>query len=198
MLNSTLVLLPLSRSLSLSLPLPRSISFSLALALLLSSPLAAQTQAQAAPKASAADVAWLTGCWELDRGKRHVVEHWTAPEGGTLLGVSRTVSDGKTVEYEFLLIRERGGDGNGAGGVGAGAGGGLEYVAKPSGQPEAVFAATRVTADEVLFENPQHDFPQRIRYKKQPDGGLAARIEGTLNGAARGIDFAYRAATCGR
>jgi hypothetical protein len=190
MLNSTLVFLPLSRS------LPRSISFSLALSLLLSSPLAAQAQAQAPPKASAADVTWLTGCWELDRGKRHVVEHWTAPEGGTLLGVSRTVSDGKTVEYEFLLIRERGGDGNGAGGVGAG--GGLEYVAKPSGQPEAVFAATRVTADEVLFENPQHDFPQRIRYKKQPDGGLAARIEGTLNGAARGIDFAYRAATCGR
>jgi hypothetical protein len=139
---------------------------------------------QAPLKASAPDVAWLTGCWDLDRGRRHVVEHWTAPEGGTLLGVSRTVADGKTVEYEFLLIRERDGA--------------LEYVAKPSGQPEAIFVASRVTADEVLFENPQHDFPQRIRYKKQPDGGLAARIEGTLNGAARGIDFTYRAASCAR
>jgi hypothetical protein len=168
MFNPTFAILPLPLSLSLSLLLMFSTSFV---------PLP-----QAPPKASAADVAWLAGCWQLDRGPRHIVEQWTPPAGGTLLGVSRTVVDGKTVEYEFLLIRERDG--------------GLEYVAKPSGQAEATFKAASVTADEVVFENPQHDFPQRIRYKKQPDGALTARIEGTLNGAARGIDFAYRAATC--
>lgn len=186
MLNLTSVVLPLSVSLLASLPA----ALSLSLSLLLASPLVSHAHAQAPAaassraKASAPDVAWLGGCWELTRGRRHIVEQWMAPEGGTLLGVSRTVADGKTVEHEFLLIRERDG--------------GLEYVAKPSGQPEAVFTAARVTADEVLFENPQHDFPQRIRYKKQPDGALTARIEGTMTGTERGIDFAYRAATCGR
>lgn len=139
---------------------------------------------QAPAKAAAPDVAWMGGCWELTRGPRHTVEQWTAPEGGTLLGVSRTVAGGKTVEYEFLIIREREG--------------GLEYVAKPSGQPEAVFPAARVSATEVVFENAAHDFPQRIIYRKTPDNGLAARIEGTMNGKERGIDFAYRAAACGK
>lgn len=138
---------------------------------------------QAPAKATAADAAFMSGCWELTRGPRHTVEQWTAPEGGTLLGVSRTVAGGKTVEFEFLIIREQNG--------------GLEYVAKPSGQPEAVFPAAKVSAGELVFENTAHDFPQRIIYRKAADGGLAARIEGTMNGTARGIDFAYRAASCG-
>lgn len=144
-----------------------------------------QQQQPAAPAhAAATDAAWLTGCWEFTRGSRHVVEHWTAPEGGALLGVSRTVADGKLADYEFLIIRERDGK--------------LEYVAKPSRQAEAVFVASLVTNEEIVFENPEHDFPQRIRYKKQADGGVTARIEGTMNGAARGIDFPYRAASCTR
>ena len=124
------------------------------------------------------DVAWLSGCWELTRNDRHIVEQWTKPEGGTLLGMSRTVRGEKTVEYEFIVIRE--------------ANGRLEYVAKPSGQPEAVFTAARVSADEVVFENPQHDFPTKISYRRQVDGGLLARIEGVRGGQNRAIEFPYQ------
>src|SRR3954464_13035615 len=42
------------------------------------------------------DVAWIAGCWELTRNGRHVVEQWTAPEGGSMLGLSRTVDGGRT------------------------------------------------------------------------------------------------------
>jgi uncharacterized protein DUF6265 len=137
---------------------------------------------QATPKAG--DVAWLAGCWELTRGPRHAVEQWTAPEGGTLVGVSRTVSEGKTTEWEFLMIRE--------------SPRGLEYVAKPSRQAEAVFASTHITANEAVFENPQHDFPKRITYRLQADGGLVASIDGPMNGQPRTIAFPYTRAVCGK
>ena len=128
------------------------------------------------------DVAWIAGCWELSRNGRHVVEHWTAPEGGTMMGVSRTVVNGKTTEWEFLVIRE------GAKG--------LEYVAKPSGQPEATFTSTSVSATEVVFENPAHDFPKKIHYRRDWTT-LAAAIEGPMNGQSRRIEFPYARAVCG-
>jgi hypothetical protein len=129
----------------------------------------------------AADLGWLAGCWEQTHGSRRVTEHWTTPDGGTLLGVGRTVEGGKTVEYEFLLIRE--------------GKKGLEYVAKPSGQAEAVFPLARSSTQEAVFENPEHDFPTRISYRRQ-GGALTARIEGSLGGKPRAFDFNYRAVSC--
>lgn len=143
-----------------------------------------QSTSLVSPSTSINDVAWLAGCWEFTRGARHVTEQWTRPDGGTMLGLSRTISNGKTTEYEFVLLRE--------------AGGRLEYVARPSRQAEAVFTSVRVSADEAIFENPQHDFPTRIHYRRQADGRLLATIEGTVNGNRRTIEFPYQPAACGR
>jgi hypothetical protein len=107
--------------------------------------------------------------------------HWTPPEGGTPIGLSRSVANGRTAEYEILLIR------SGAGG--------LEYVAKPSGQAETIFTATRVSATEVIFENPAHDFPKRVMYKRDGDT-LVAAIDGPMNGQTRRIEFPYAKADC--
>lgn len=131
--------------------------------------------------ATTADLKFLTGCWSLDVKGRKVEEHWMAPAGGSLMGVSRTVANGKTTEFEFLQIRDLPE--------------GLTYIAKPSNQPEAKFVAATKTADEVVFENPKHDFPQRIRYRLKGDT-LHARIEGTINGKERAIDFPYQRASC--
>lgn len=102
------------------------------------------------------------------------------PLGGTLLGMSRTVRGAKTSEYEFLLLRE--------------ANQRVEYVAKPSGQAEAVFTSTVVTNGRASFENPAHDFPTRITYTAG-DGTLVATIEGTMNGQPRRVQFDYRRCT---
>lgn len=133
------------------------------------------------PIATTSDVAFLTGCWKSERGARVVEEHWLAPAGGSLMGVGRTVADGKTTAFEFLQIRDLPD--------------GLTYIAKPSGQAEAAFIATSKSARRVVFENPQHDFPQRISYSLSGDT-LTARIEGTMNGKERGIDFVYTRANC--
>ena len=146
---------------------------------------AVSASASSQPTAVAAkttDLAFMAGCWGLDQNGRHIEEHWLAPAGGSLIGVSRTVAGGKTTEYEFMQIRDLPD--------------GLTYTAKPSGQPEASFKVSSLTPEEVVFENPAHDFPQRIRYRRAGADGLHARIEGTLNGQSRGIDFPYTRSAC--
>ena len=130
---------------------------------------------------TAADLEFMTGCWRFEAKGRIVEEHWMAPAGGTTMGISRTVVDGKTTEFEFVQIRE--------------VAQGLAFVAKPSNQPEATFIAKSKTAEEIVFENPAHDFPQRIRYRL--DGQtLRARVEGTMNGKERGFEFPYTRTNC--
>jgi hypothetical protein len=135
--------------------------------------------------AQAADVSalsWMAGCWRQESAGRIVDEVWMTPRADGMLGMSRTVAKGRIVEHEFLQIRVQ--DGR------------LVYIAKPSGQPEATFAAKTAGAREVIFENLAHDFPQRIIYRLKPDGNLVARIEGTQQGEMRGIDFAMLRAAC--
>jgi hypothetical protein len=49
-----------------------------------------------------------------------------------------------------------------------------------------------------VFENPQHDFPIRVMYRREKTGGLLAAIEGNRNGTLRRIEYPYVAASCGR
>ena len=123
-------------------------------------------------------LAWMSGCWMQVRPDGFVEEHWTKPAGGTLLGMSRTVKAGRTSEYEFLQIRDV--DGR------------LAYVAKPSGQAEDTFPLKSMTDAQVVFEDPKHDFPQRIIYRRNGDGSLTARIEGETGGKVKGMDFPYQ------
>jgi hypothetical protein len=119
---------------------------------------------------------WLSGCWSMKRGDSVVEEEWLKPLGGTLMGISRTVKGARTIEHEFLQIRDVKGT--------------LAYIAKPSGQAEAIFPMKTSTNQELIFENPNHDFPQRIIYRRTTEG-VTARVEGTQNGQTRGIDFVY-------
>ncbi len=156
----------------------RHILAAVATALILSPP--TQVGAQ---ESQLEQLAWLAGCWAAESGEPGSGEHWLPLAGGTMLGVGRTVKDGKTVEHEFLQIRLN-------------ADGKVVYIALPSRQNEATFVASSVGERAVTFENPQHDFPQRIIYRALPENRLAARIEGTRGGALRGIDFPMRRVQC--
>ncbi|ANO52946.1 hypothetical protein BA177_02870 [Woeseia oceani] len=119
---------------------------------------------------------WLAGCWQHDNAEAGNVEVWTRPAGGTMLGASRTVRDGQTVAWEYLRIEadERGQ---------------LSYIASPSGQTTTRFRMARLATHDVVFENLQHDFPQRIRYRQLASGQLLASIEGESKGQNRLIEF---------
>ena len=100
-----------------------------------------------------------------------------------MLGLSRTIAGGKTVEFEFMQIREE-------------TNGEIHFIAKPSGQPETTFKLIKGSAREVIFENPQHDFPQRVIYRLESDGSLVGRIEGVSKGQERSVDFPMSRARC--
>jgi hypothetical protein len=142
---------------------------------------ARQSQAQQAAKPTVQALSWISGCWENTRGKRYNEEHWMKAAGNTMLGMSRTINDGRTREFEFLRIHEDKGD--------------IYYTSKPSGQPEASFKLISWKENEAVFENPTHDFPQRIIYRRNGDA-MQARIEGKMNGQERGVDFPFTRAKC--
>jgi hypothetical protein len=100
-----------------------------------------------------------------------------------MLGVGRTVKTGKTVEYEFLRIH-------------VSPDGKLLFTAVPSGQKEATFTELGGSASEIVFENPAHDFPQRVSYRAEGKARLLASIAGNRKGIARSIDFPMQRVKC--
>ena len=125
---------------------------------------------------------WIAGCWERSSATRTSQEQWMKPAGGTMMGMSRTVSNGKTVAFEHLMLKQNGDN--------------IDYIATPSGQTQTAFRLVRFSATEAVFENPEHDFPTRIMYRLKEDGSLHARIEGNMNGQERGIDFPFNKVSC--
>src|SRR5215213_2225075 len=111
------------------------------------------------------DVSWIAGDWQTSSGGRsQIEEHWTKPAGGSMMGMSRTVAGDKTVEFEYLRIEQRGD--------------GVYYVAHPKARcPGTDFKLTRASATEAVFENPEHDFPKRIIYRKTAEDSLTATID---------------------
>lgn len=134
-------------------------------------------------RADLSSLAWMAGCRTLDREQPGSVEQWTMPAGGSMLGVSRTVRDGKTVFFEFLRIVE---EEDGWSGL----------IAAPAGQETARFKMIDLGTQQVVFENPEHDFPQRIIYRLTADGKLLGRIEGNVNGSPRTVEFPMTRVAC--
>ncbi|MFO1315227.1 MAG: DUF6265 family protein [Burkholderiales bacterium] len=153
--------------------------------------LACAAQAQTAPASdgdvnSVASLAWLDGCWTGTVNQRDFREQWSPLRGGILLGVGSTVYQGKPQSYEYLRIEPRAD--------------GVYYVALPSGQKEAAFKLVSITKDDqdtsFAFANPEHDFPQRIIYRRATEGWLYATIEGKLNGEDRKVIYPMRRVGC--
>jgi hypothetical protein len=128
-------------------------------------------------------LAWLPGCWTTDNAEAGSGEQWMPAAGGMLLGMSRTVRGGKTVGWEFMRI------GNTPEGK-------LAFFAQPGGKPPATFAVLKQSATEVVFENPDHDFPQRVIYRFESPDKLRASIEGVRNGTTRSIPYPMTRVSC--
>jgi Domain of unknown function (DUF6265) len=128
-------------------------------------------------------LAWLAGCWANVQAEAGSGETWQSLAGGTMLGVGRTVKNGKTLEYEFLRLhrdeQQR-----------------IVYTAIPSGQRETSFVASQVTEAMASFENPAHDFPQKIVYRREPPAGMVVSIEGERQGKRRVIEFRFSRMAC--
>ena len=141
-------------------------------------PLAAQSVSGPIDRA-----AWLSGCWEMRVRDRLRMEMWMPPAGGTMMGASRTTRAGVVREYEQLRLHTSGDT--------------LIYSALPSGQSLADFRSTLISETSLVFENPTHDFPKKIVYRRVGADSIVARVEGPgPNNTSRGFDVPMTRASC--
>ena len=122
--------------------------------------LALPLMAQAAPAPTIGELAWMSGRWEAGDGDSWTEESWTAPRAGTMFGISRSGRGDRLRDYEFLRLQ-------------AGADGILAYNAAPGGRPAIAFRLTARDGTSATFENPRHDYPQRITYRRTGDTMVA-------------------------
>ena len=124
--------------------------------------------------------AFMAGCWSGEHAdtRRSSYEVWIAPKAERMLGVSQTVRPDRT-EFEFLRIERTSGQ--------------VDYVAQPSGRPPTRFRLSDASATHAEFANPEHDFPQRIRYAREGDL-LRAELSG--GNPVRRIEFRFRKVGC--
>ena len=108
---------------------------------------------------------WMAGTWRAESDGTQMEEHWTSAAGGMMLGLHRDVRPNGKGFFEFLRIQQKDGV--------------VTYLAMPGGKPATAFPLKSMTDSKVVFENLQHDFPQRIIYWR--DGAqLCARVEGKM------------------
>ena len=126
---------------------------------------------------SLSELAWMTGSWTgVERGVE-MEEYWQAPKGNSMLGLHRDVAKSRTVSFEFLRIEAK-----------ADA---VTYWASPGGRPATPFRLVELKGKRVVFENLEHDFPQRIIYWLSDDGALHAKIEGTQDGKSSSAEWTW-------
>lgn len=123
------------------------------------------------------DLAWMAGTWRGSADDVSMEEFWTGPLGGIMLGLHRDVYPDRSAFFEYLRIEQRDP--------------GVVYVASPRGRDATEFVLVSAGPTEVVFENPEHDFPQRIIYRRE--GTLmVSRIEGVLSGEATFRQWEWR------
>jgi hypothetical protein len=117
------------------------------------------------------------GKWKMDFDKSKVFEEWDMLSETELVGKSYSLEDEVQIIREKLYLKKFADQ--------------WAYVAVPNGQNIALFALIEYSPKKFVFENKEHDFPQRIIYEFHKDGKLTAAIEGDVNGKLKRKEFSF-------
>ena len=123
---------------------------------------------------------WMAGAWASDHDGVRMEEHWTRGNGGLMVGMHQDLNPDGTSSFEFLRIERRDGK--------------LVYLAMPHARPETPFPLKSVSSNRIVFENRDHDYPQRIIYWLH-EGLLCARTEGTIKAKAVSEEWCWHRMT---
>lgn len=114
---------------------------------------------------------WLQGQWEQKLPEGVLVENWKIENDSTYSGQTFFITSKDTVHYESIKLIQNGEE--------------LTYIATVTGQNNDQPVAFKLTSesDKIFdFENPTHDYPQKISYKKVSATQLSATISGKQQG----------------
>ncbi len=123
----------------------------------------------------------LKGTWSMETTKGMLYENWEINNDSTMTGKSYRLNNTDTILLETVGLVMRGSQ--------------ILYIASAEGQnnQQAVaFKLVNRNNDTFIFENPEHDFPQRVIYELPKHEKLHAWIEGTINGQSRRSDYHYK------
>jgi hypothetical protein len=124
---------------------------------------------------------WLIGTWENKTSRGSIYETWEKQNETTFYGKSYTLREEDTVVFENIqLVQKQEG---------------LFYIPVVKNQNQGLpvsFTLRTISEHEMIFENPKHDFPQRISYTRIAADSLVAVISGTRNGQERFQRFPMR------
>ncbi|NOT74372.1 MAG: hypothetical protein HOP08_05540 [Cyclobacteriaceae bacterium] len=121
---------------------------------------------------------WLLGKWGNNAGGAVITETWKTRNDSTFSGASYAVVGSDTVSSETISLAQIGSD--------------VFYIPLVKGQNDGKgikFKLTSSANDQLVFENPEHDFPQKISYSKISADSLMAEISGMIKGEARSEKF---------
>ncbi len=121
---------------------------------------------------------WLIGTWQKQSAKGSLTESWQQLDDSTFVGRSFFVSKGDTLSSESISLEQRSGK--------------LYYIPTVSNQNDGnaiVFTQTSLTDSTVIFENPAHDFPQKISYSSISKDSMSAEISAIIDGKLKSQTF---------
>ena len=123
-----------------------------------------------------AQLDWMTGTWVNTTAEGTTTETWLGPGNGLMVSANLATWKSGRKFFEFLRIADTPD--------------GFSYYAMPGGKPQTEFKMKTLGDRKVVFENPQHDYPQRVMYWRDGEA-LVARIEGTVGGKDKGEEWRF-------
>lgn len=124
---------------------------------------------------SLAQLAFMSGCWRGSIPNGFIEEYYTTPTSNMIVGVTRYVRGGRTVDFEYSRIEVRDSA--------------VVLIPQPKGGAPTTFRLTVADSAAARWENPLHDFPQVIQYRRQGADSLIAAIEGPGSSGTRRIEW---------
>lgn len=124
---------------------------------------------------------WLIGTWENKTPGGSIYETWIKTNHKKLSGKSYILKEKDTIVFETIELVQQ--EGN------------LFYIPTVKNQNGGLpvrFAARKISENQLIFENKQHDFPQTISYMKTGTNSLLAEISGSKNGKERNQIFSMK------
>jgi len=117
------------------------------------------------------------GKWKMNSDNIEYYEEWKIADEHELTGVGFSIEEGDTVLSEELYLKKFAEQ--------------WAYVAIPVNQTITLFALTEYSESKFIFENKEHDYPQRIIYEFTADGKLNAATEGIIDGELMRREFNF-------
>lgn len=124
--------------------------------------------------------AWIIGTWESKSPQAVFVEQWKKQNDTLYVGAGNMIIGSDTVFNEQLQLQQRGSD--------------LFYIATISGENDGKPTEFKLTSagKALVFENPTHDYPQKIVYTKQDDNSMLAEVSGNANGKPQKESYPFK------